>query len=64
MRHAIQHEIEYLGVLSSKTHGDQEMIDELRQRLDALRCYDQNVSEADWHPRAAGWPPESTLKLL
>lgn len=64
MRHAIQHEIEYLGVLGGKAHEDQEMIDELRQRLDTLRCYDQNFSETDWHPRAAGWPPESPLKLL
>jgi hypothetical protein len=65
MRYANQHEIEYLGLLSGKASGDVEMMDELRRRLDALRCYDQNFSESDWRPRMVGtsWPPESPLKL-
>jgi hypothetical protein len=66
MRNANQHEIEYLGLLGGKASGDPEMIDELRQRLDALRRYDQNFSESDWRPRAAtaSWPPESPWRML
>ena len=56
-------EIEYLGRLERESL-DTQLVDELSQRLEALRRFDQNFSENDWPPhlREAGWRPNSPLR--
>ena len=60
---ARNNEIEYLGRLE-KESLDTQLVDELSQRLEALRRFDQNFSENDWrpHPREARWRPNSPLR--
>jgi hypothetical protein len=66
MRYATQHEIEYLGSLDSAAECDPTLVDELRQRLDALRRFDQYFSDSDRRPRAADarWQPDSPFRWL
>jgi len=53
MRFTTRNEIEYLGSIDRDAAADPKLINDMWQRLDALRRYDQNVSERDWHPRTA-----------
>jgi hypothetical protein len=66
MRYSHQHEIEYLGSIAGEAAGDRQLIEEMQQRLDALRRYDQNFSDSDWHPREAnfGWQQESPFRVI
>ena len=52
MRFVTRKEIEYLGSVDGHVTESAELIDEMCQRLDALRRYDQNFSDSDWHPHA------------
>jgi hypothetical protein len=52
MRFATRQEIEYLSATDMMADRDASLIDELARRLDALRCYDQHFSRADWRPRS------------
>ena len=55
-------EIEYLGSIEGKSNEDAALMREMSRRLDALRCFDQNFSDADWRPRSSDWPMEPLLK--
>jgi hypothetical protein len=52
MRFATRNEIEYLGSVDGHVTESAELIDDMCQRLDALRRYDQNFSASDWRPHA------------
>jgi hypothetical protein len=60
MRFVTRKEIEYLGSVDGHVTESAELIDEMCQRLDALRRYDQNFSDSDWHPHALArdWHPD------
>ena len=57
---ATRHEIEYLQARDGQ-FSDPRLIDELEERLDALRNLDQFVDASDWcpHARDAHWEPKS-----
>jgi hypothetical protein len=57
MRFASSNEIEYLGNIEGTSAEDPKLIREMCQRLDALRRFDQNFSDADWRPHreCSGW---------
>jgi hypothetical protein len=59
-----RHEIEYLRSIDREFNWDPQLIDEMEERLEALRQLDQCVSEADWHPHATdpAWRPEFPSK--
>ena len=61
MRFSTINEIEYLGSIDCQAPEDPALVDEMWQRLDALRRYDQNISDSDWRPHAAdaGWRSDS-----
>ena len=65
MRFATRNEIEYLGSVDGRATESVDLIDEMCQRLDALRRYDQNFSDSDWRPHACdwGWRPDSSLTV-
>jgi hypothetical protein len=50
MRFATSREIEYLNSFDGDTSRDAGLIDEMSQRLDALRRFDQYFCDADWSP--------------
>jgi hypothetical protein len=50
MMFATRNEIEYLSSIDKQSGEDPALIDEMWHRLDALRCYDQNISASDWGP--------------
>ena len=52
MRDTTQSEIEYLNSIDGNAAYDQRFIDEMSERLDALRRLDQTFSPADWRPHA------------
>jgi hypothetical protein len=52
VRFAALNEIEYLNSLDAPGRQDIDLVREMSRRLDALRRYDQNYSEADWCPHA------------
>jgi hypothetical protein len=57
---ATRHEIEYLRS-RDRDASDPRLLDEMEERLEALRKFDQCISESDWHPHASGlWPIDST----
>jgi hypothetical protein len=60
MRPAFRNEIDYLGSLDSEANQDPKLIEEMRDRLDALRRYDQDFNDSDWRPHVAhaGWRPD------
>jgi hypothetical protein len=64
MRFATGNEIEYLGALEGINAAESSLIREMRQRLDALRRFDQNFSADDWSPHrvSSGWPVDSPAK--
>jgi hypothetical protein len=66
MRFANQNEIELLGSNDGRVAADSQLIDEMCRRLNALRRYDQNISESDWRPHArdVNWRPDSHLRLI
>jgi hypothetical protein len=66
MRFVTQSEIEYLGSNDQRVAADPNLIDEMSQRLNALRRYDQNFSESDWRPHAGevGWCPDIHLRAI
>ena len=50
MTFATRNEIEYLSTLDHEAAIDRDLFEELGDRLEALRRYDQCVDESDWHP--------------
>ena len=64
MRFATGNEIEYLGAIEGTNGADSNLIREMRQRLDALRRFDQNISSDDWSPHrsSCGWQLDSPAK--
>jgi hypothetical protein len=64
MRFATGNEIEYLGAIEGINAADSNLIREMRQRLDALRRFDQNISADDWSPHrsSCGWRVDSPAK--
>ena len=52
MRFATGNEIEYLGAIEGTNGADSNLVHEMRQRLDALRRFDQSFYEADCRPYA------------
>jgi hypothetical protein len=64
MRFATGNEIEYLGAIEGITAADSSVICEMRQRLDALRRFDQNFSDDDWSPHgnSSGWRVDSPTR--
>jgi hypothetical protein len=64
MRFATGNEIEYLGAIEGIDASESSLIREMRQRLEALRCFDQNFSADDWSPHrgSSGWPVDSPAK--
>jgi hypothetical protein len=44
-----RNEIEYLNSLDPRTAGDGQLVLELTRRLDALRRYDQDYRNDEWH---------------
>lgn len=58
MPFATQNEIEYLGSIAGRGVENPRLVDEMWQRLEALRRYDQNFSDSDWRPPAnTKWHP-------
>jgi hypothetical protein len=55
MRAAAWSEIEYLGAIEGVTAKDPRVISEMCRRLEALRRFDQNFSDADWKPGRLTW---------
>jgi hypothetical protein len=57
-------EIEYLGAIDRMGAADQKLVQEMSHRLIALRRFDQNFCDADWHPRHGRprWSPEPSRK--
>jgi hypothetical protein len=64
MRFVNGNEIEYLGAIEGIDEADSSLICEMRQRLDALRRFDQNFSDDDWRPHrsSSGWRVDSPTK--
>ncbi|MFO0788262.1 MAG: hypothetical protein U0805_02325 [Pirellulales bacterium] len=52
---ATRNEIEYLNALDRDRRLDRDLFEALGDRLEALRRFDQWVSESDWHPRHVAW---------
>jgi hypothetical protein len=50
MRFTTRNEIDYLGALHGETMADARLVQELSRQLDALRRFDQYVTDADWRP--------------
>jgi hypothetical protein len=48
-----RNEIEYLNSLERRSTVDPAIVDEMWHRLDALRCFEQNVAASDWQPHTA-----------
>jgi len=58
MRFVTGNEIEYLNSISGSEENP-DVVREMSERLDALRRFDQDISEADWRPSASrlDWIP-------
>jgi hypothetical protein len=64
MRSATWNEIEYLATNGGIAAEDARLVREMWERLDAVRCFDQNFSPADWRPHRgiSSWPLEPIRK--
>ena len=59
---ATRHEIEYLRS-RDRDATDPRLLVEMEERLDALRRFDQVITESDWHPHAGeAWPSNSRFR--
>lgn len=45
-----RNEIEYLSTLDQEASIERDLFEELGDRLEALRRYDQYIDETDWYP--------------
>ncbi len=47
-----RNEIEYLSSIDGRSKADPAIVTDMWHRLDALRCFDQNINQADWRPHS------------
>jgi hypothetical protein len=48
-----RNEIEYLSSQDRRSETDLAFVSDMWHRLDALRCFDQNINQADWQPHSS-----------
>jgi hypothetical protein len=48
-----RNEIEYLSSMDGRFKTDPAIVSDMWRRLDALRCFDQNIDQRDWQPHSS-----------